>query len=238
MKTKGNKIVIIVLVILIAIVAVIAVNMLLGLKEENALVKEVEKIEKYLKAEEIETEKIEILLKNDLTTGKRLKVEKAIEQYSLDLAIVLADTTEVLNDGRLTSILTTENFKTDGPNFIESKKYITETIEELEKNKKEIINLSEKETIMKYIENDNLNEYYTEFYLSLALGEGMDAADIEEFEEAIDSIISLVKTSDEILNLLINNPGTWQVSGDQVLFSNQEVLNKYQALTEKIKNNE
>ena len=63
MKTKGNKIVIIVLVILIAIVAVIAVNMLLGLKEENALVKEVEKIEKYLKAEEIIIPNMEIATK-------------------------------------------------------------------------------------------------------------------------------------------------------------------------------
>ena len=53
-------------------------------------------------------------------------------------------------------------------------------------------------------------------------------------EDSIDEIISLLDTSEKVLNLLSNNQDTWNVEGDNIVFSNDSIRNQYDELINSI----
>ena len=62
----------------------------------------------------------------------------------------------------------------------------------------------------------------------------MDSAKDTTVEDSIDEIISLLDTSEKVLNLLSNNQDTWNVEGDNIVFSNDSIRNQYDELINSI----
>ena len=134
-----KKIIIVVAVILVAIIGVIGYMVISDMGQEDKLKTEISEISDLSNAENIDIDEINKRLDRTVTKGDYAKVEDAFKSYlrdNFDNSIEIAD---LINDERITTLLTADNYKTDGKEFIESKKYISTTRQKLEECKEKIV---------------------------------------------------------------------------------------------------
>lgn len=228
-----KKIIIAVVVIVVLIVGVLGYMVISDMGQEDKLKTELSEINDLANAENIDIDEINKRLDRTVTKGDYAKVEDAFKSYlrdNFDNSIEIAD---LINDERITTLLTADNYKTDGKEFIESKKYISTTRQKLEECKEKYSEYMTKEKAMSYIEDKGLDSYYVDLYEQEFVGD-MDSAKDTTVEDSIDEIISLLDTSEKVLNLLSNNQNAWNVEGDNIVFSNDSIGNQYDELINSI----
>ena len=228
-----KKIIIAVVVIVVLIVGVLGYMVISDMGQEDKLKTELSEINDLANAETIDMDEINKRLDRTVTTGDYAKVEEAFKSYlrdNFDNSIEIAD---LINDERITTLLTADNYKTDGKDFTESKNYISTTKQKLEECKEKYSEYMTKEKAMSYIEDKGLDSYYVDLYEQEYVGD-MDSAKDTTVEDSIDEIISLLDTSEKVLNLLSNNQDTWNVEGDNIVFSNDSIRNQYDELINSI----
>lgn len=228
-----KKIIIAVVVIVALIVGVLGYMVISDMGQEDKLKTELSEINDLANAENIDMDEINKRLDRTVTTGDYAKVEDAFKSYlkdSFDNSIEIAN---LINDEKITTLLTADNYKTDGKDFTESKNYISTTRQKLEECKEKYSEYMTKEKAMSYIEDKGLDSYYVDLYEQEYVGD-MDSAKDTTVEDSIDEIISLLDTSEKVLNLLSNNQDTWNVEGDNIVFSNDSIRNQYDELINSI----
>lgn len=228
-----KKIIIAVVVIVVLIIGVLGYMVISDMGQEDKLKTELSEINDLANAETIDMDEINKRLDRTVTTGDYAKVEEAFKSYlrdNFDNSIEIAD---LINDERITTLLTADNYKTDGKDFTESKNYISTTKQKLEECKEKYSEYMTKEKAMSYIEDKGLDSYYVDLYEQEYVGD-MDSAKDTTVEDSIDEIISLLDTSEKVLNLLSNNQDTWNVEGDNIVFSNDSIRNQYDELINSI----
>ena len=228
-----KKIIIVVAVILVAIIGVIGYMVISDMGQEDKLKTEISEISDLSNAENIDIDEINKRLDRTVTKGDYAKVEDAFKSYLRDNFDNSIEIANLINDERITTLLTADNYKTDGKEFIESKKYISTTRQKLEECKEKYSEYMTKEKAMSYIEDKGLDSYYVDLYEQEYVGD-MDSAKDTTVEDSIDEIISLLDTSEKVLNLLSNNQDTWNVEGDNIVFSNDSIRNQYDELINSI----
>lgn len=82
-------------------------------------------------------------LERTVTTGDYAKVEKAVKNYMADNINNAITIAESLNDEVLTSVLTAENYMSDGLDFVKTKLLLSDMEKRLTKAKEEVKRLSE-----------------------------------------------------------------------------------------------
>ena len=232
-KSNEEKIIIAVVVIVALIIGVLGYMVISDMGQEDKLKTELSEINDLANAETIDMDEINKRLDRTVTTGDYAKVEEAFKSYlrdNFDNSIEIAD---LINDERITTLLTADNYKTDGKDFTESKNYISTTKQKLEECKEKYSEYMTKEKAMSYIEDKGLDSYYVDLYEQEYVGD-MDSAKDTTVEDSIDEIISLLDTSEKVLNLLSNNQDTWNVEGDNIVFSNDSIRNQYDELINSI----
>lgn len=228
-----KKIIIAIVVIVVAIIGVLGYMVISDMGQEDKLKTELSEINDLANAETIDMDEINKRLDRTVTTGDYAKVEEAFKSYlrdNFDNSIEIAD---LINDERITTLLIADNYKTDGKDFTESKNYISTTKQKLEECKEKYSEYMTKEKAMSYIEDKGLDSYYVDLYEQEYVGD-MDSAKDTTVEDSIDEIISLLDTSEKVLNLLSNNQDTWNVEGDNIVFSNDSIRNQYAELINSI----
>ena len=199
------------------------------------LKKQVKTYEKYLKEDQIDLNKIDNMFEKKLTTKDRLIVEKAYETYAREFASIIADSEEILNSYEITILLSANNYQKDGPNFIKSKKYITDSIEKLNQNKDKISLMRTENEALQYIEGKTTKKYYKELYLDLALGLERKNLMHKSFIDSINEVIELLNDVNTVLDILKKHQGKWQIVDGQILFYSDVTLLEYEAATAKVK---
>lgn len=235
MQKKIYIIIFIIILVIIGTIAYFSYNYYLDREEKALLQDEVEKVSKYITDDKVDLAKIEEILAPVITTGNRLAVEEALEKYILTSAKAINNTISLLNDENITNLLSASNYKQDGPIFTNSKAYITKTKAKLLENKEEVLNLTNEENILKYFKNSTNDDYYEKMYRDLAIGNGLNKSDINNFSNSLDTIIKLLDTSSEVINFLSQNSKSWQIENEEIYFTNQELLNTYNNLVAQIK---
>ena len=235
MKKKIIFLLVLILLIVIGVISFFGYNYYLDNKEKVLLQNEVKEVLKCISEKEVNLKKIEEITSPKITSGNRLAVEEALEEYILVSANTINTTITLLNDERITNLLSDTNFQNDGPAFLTSKTYINETKQKLLQNKKDILSLTDTSKIMSYFKNSTNDIYYEEMYRNLAIGNGLKETDIKTFSDSIDKIINLLDVSSKALNLLSENSNAWHLQNNQIYFNNQELLNTYNNLIAQIK---
>ena len=228
-----KKIIIAVVVIVALIIGVLGYMVISDMGQEDKLKTELSEINDLANAETIDMDEINKRLDRTVTTGDYAKVEEAFKSYLRDSFNNSIEIANLINDERITTLLTAENYKTDGKDFTESKNYISTTKQKLEECKEKYSEYMTKEKAMSYIENKGLDSYYVDLYEQEYVGD-MESAKDTTVEDSIDEIISLLDTSEKVLNLLSNNQDTWNVEGDNIVFSNDSIRNQYDELINSI----
>lgn len=230
-----KKVLIIIGIILALFIAVIAVLMVKDFNQEKKLRQELNEIDSMINFEDFDYDAVNERLGKTISNGDYLVVEKAAKKYLKDTIDITLTIVNILNDEKLVNILTAENYKNDGPNFINSKLYIKNTKEELENNKIKILNQMNNETVLSYVENKNLDSYYIDFYKSLSFSSEAEInKNKQEMEDSIDSVIDMLNVYDEIIDFLIENKNEWTIDGEYIVFSTEQLGNQYDELLLKL----
>lgn len=233
---KNVKIIIIAGVIILAIALVGGYFFINDVKQKEKLVDELSQIEEMTSSGELDMEKLKEKTSNIVTTGKYAKVEKAAKNYASDVFNTANEIKTVLEDEKMAQLLTASNYKADGPEFVETKKYLSETKEKLQNFKTEMFSYLEDGKISSYIEAETTDSYSIELYKNL-LKEDIEMPESErkEMEQAIDKVASMLDIAEEIINFLVENNGQWQVQGEQIVFNSNSLVQKYNGFLTKLR---
>ena len=170
------------------------------------------------------------------TFGKYKNVEKAIKQYLNDYSNKVKEVLKIINDDTLKSILSAKNYEADGPDFIATTTYLASTKDSFNDNISKLINLTSKETILSYINQLNLSNYYQNLYNKYMLGETLQQEidhSISEFKQSSESINTLIDQEIAVIDFL-KNCKNWTIKDDKILFLVESDLLTYNSLINEI----
>lgn len=221
-----KKMIVIVAILALIIVGVIGYFATLDLKQGVILRKEVDTIGK----SDITKDEIDMTIK---TKGDYAVVEKTIKEYLNNYSINIKEAMNIMQDKKMAEILTVDNYKNDGPEFTNSKEYISKAKTDFNEKMNLLISMTSEEKMMQEIENKNLDSNFVELYRELMLGDKMEEdlkQMVKSLEEASTTINNILDTQEKVIDLLINNKGKWEVEGNQIQFSTQKLVNEYNSL--------
>ncbi len=228
-----KKILIVIGIIVVLIVAIVAYVVVTDMKQEEKMVEEFQYIYGLFEKDELEIDQIKEALERTVTTrGNYLKTEKAYKQYLKDAYQNMVTMAGILEDERIENSLTTENYKEDGPEFIETKKYLAETKQSLEDGKNKYYELLTEDGAMKYIKEQNVDSYYEELYNKEIKGYLNDEDD--EVRDSIDDVIDVLTASEKVINFLSENKDSWKIEDDSIVFDTEKLSDEYDKLTSEI----
>ncbi len=218
-------VVVIALVLIVGIIA-IGIGLYHDFKQESELISECEQIKELTNEENIDTEKINEMLTRRISDGDYLQVENALKEYLTARFQNIIKISEILNNEKLENILTIDNYKNDGPEFVTTKEYIENTKQELQELKNRYEELFTEETLMSYINNKSLDSYYVDFYKQELIGNQEESKD-NTVEHNIDGIITILDSYNSVIDFLITNKNSWKIEGENIVFANEELSNKF-----------
>ena len=225
-----KKILIVLLIIIVIALVGVGYFVFTDMEQEEKLKTELSELNDLVNAENIDMDAINEKLDRRITTGDYEKVEDAYKSYlrdNFDNSIQIAN---ILNDEKITTLLTVENYESDGKDFTESKEYITNTRETLEECKAKYTEFLTEEKAMSYINDKGLDSYYTDLYKNEFIGDMSTAAQDTTVQTSIDEVITILNTSEEVLNLLSENQNNWEIDEENISFNNESLSNQYDEL--------
>ena len=227
-----KKVLIAVLIIIVIALVVIGYFVFSDMMQEDKLKTELTEIYQLTNAETIDMDAINERLNRTITKGDYAVVEEAFKSYLKDNFDNSIEIANILNDEKITSLLTVENYKEDGKDFTESKSYITTTKATLENCKEKYTEFLTEEKAMSYINDKGLDSYYTDLYKEEFVGDMETSESDGIVESSIDEVISILNTSEEILNLLSENQDSWEIDGEIIVFSSESLSDEYNELVD------
>lgn len=235
---KGKIIGIIVgaIVLVLIIAGVIGYFFVNDVTQKAKIIEEFRQIEELTNAEDFTMEQLNEKTGNIVSSGKYATVERAAKNYANDVFGTAFEIKELLQDEKMAQLLTASNYEEDGPEFVETKKYISETKQQLEDGKAKMLSFLQEDKINSYIEAETKDAYAIDLYKQL-LAEDLEMSEAEkkELETSIDKVISMLNTEEEVINFLIENKGKWQVQGEQVLFDSNTLVTEYNSFLTKLR---
>lgn len=223
---------ILIVILIIIVIALIGVRYFVytDLKQEEKLKIELTELSELSNAQDIDINEINNRLDRIVTKGDYAAVENAFKTYlreNFDNSIQIAN---MLNDDKITTLLTVENYQENGKDFTNSKEYITTTRATLEDCKNKYTEFLTEEKAMSYINDKGLDSYYTDLYKEEFVGDMSSALQDTTVQDSIDEIIELLNTSEKVLNLLSENQNSWEIDGENIVFNNENLSNQYDEL--------
>lgn len=229
-----KKILIVLLIIIVIALVGVGYFVFTDMMQEDKLKTELSELNDLVNAENIDMDAINGKLDRRITTGDYEKVEDAYKSYlrdNFDNSIQIAN---ILNDEKITTLLTVENYESDGKDFTESKEYITNTRETLEECKAKYTEFLTEEKAMSYINDKGLDSYYTDLYKNEFIGDMSSASQDTTVQNSIDEVITILNTSEEVLNLLSENQNSWEIDGENISFNSESLSNQYDELVKSL----
>ena len=227
---KRTKILIIVGVIVLIMIAGILYLVALDEKQNELLTEELAKIESYAQSGDSNNEELQAILNRTVTTGDYAKIEKACKQYLTDILDKQEKIKQILEDEKLTKILSVENYQVDGPEFVSTKEYITTTRTNLNQYTEELTQLISEEKILSYAENQGMDSTDIEIYRQELTDQINEEELKNELDGSIGEITKILDTAEKVIDLLIQNKSYWEVEGENIIFDNQQLSDQYNTL--------
>lgn len=224
---KRTKILIIVGVIILIIIAGILYLVALDEKQNELLTEELAKIEEYAQTGNMDNEELQNILNRTVTTGNYSKIEKACKQYLTDILAQQEKIKQILEDEKLTKILSAENYQVDGPEFVSTKEYITTTRTNLNKYTEELTQLISEEKILSYAENQGMDSTDIEIYRQELTGQINEEESKNELKSSVNEITKILDIAEKVIDFLIQNKTHWVVEEENIIFDNQQLSDKY-----------
>ncbi len=161
-----------------------------------------------------------------VTTGYYRVVEQAIKTYYIDVYQCYSEMNDIMNDQNIVSLVSTENYRSDGPEFVKSFQYINEKKDRLKELKELDKILFTRDYIMSYITDKDLDDYYVNYYEELMI----DVLNLEissDIQSYLDYTIDILDKIGNILNFLAENKDDWSLVYENIYFNTEELEKEY-----------
>ena len=229
-----KKVLIIIGVLVALVVGVLAYFIISDLNQEDKLRDELTELSNLANSEELDEDKINKLLDRTVTKGDYKVVEIAFKSYLSDAFDNVFEIMDILEDDKMVSLLTVSNYQEDGPLFEDSLKYISETRTRLQELSDSYYSFFTEKKAMSYIEDKGLDSYYIDLYRNEYVGDINSPSEDKTLENSINKIIELLNNSEEIINFLKNNKDYWHVEEESIVFDNNQLVDQYNSLIDKL----
>lgn len=226
-----KKMIITIIIIALVLLGGLGYAVFQDLNQEKKLNVEIEELDGLLNFEEnMDTSEIEKRLDRVVTKNDYAIVETAYKQYVSDFYNNAMEITNILNDGRISNSLTAQNYKKDGPEFTETKEYLSATKEKLETCKQKYYDLLTDEKVMSYIDGKGLDDYYVDYYKQEVVGNLEEEKNDKTIETSLNDIIDLLNNSQKVIDFLAENKGKWKVEDEKITFIKDSLYEDYNNL--------
>lgn len=225
------------IIVLFVVVLAVLIGVLVGkdLLMEKKLEKEMDSVYDLINKDKVDTKEVNKKLDRTVTTGEYKKIEKALKNYLKDVITTTDSLTSLLNDEKMTAVLSIKNIKKDQKEFKESLAYLKETKDSLSSSFNQLNSLLEKDTILSYFKKEKIDESYKEDYEELVQEEKEELKAMQkELKTALEQINTLLDAEEKILILLKENPNDWKIIDGQIEFYEQKLLDKYNSYYDEI----
>ena len=138
----------------------------------------------------------------------------------------------ITDDKELKTILTIDNYKSDGPKFTKSHEYIKNIKTKYNGSIDKLIKMSGKDTfysnINKYTKSNKYISLYKELIEKEKLIEKVDNRELLEKNKT--SINKTLDNTDKVLDFLTKNEKDWEIDGGKLKFTSEKLLKEYNKL--------
>lgn len=225
-----KKILIILLIIIVIALIGVGYFVFTDMWQEEKLKTELAELDQLVNAENIDMNEVNNRLDRIVTTGDYAVLEEAFKSYLKENFENSIEIANILNDEKMTTLLTVENYQNDGKDFAESKEYITNARTTLEDCKNKYTEFLTEEKAMSYINDKGLDSYYIDIYKNEIVGDMSSASQDTTVQDSINEVIEILNTSEEVLNLLSENQESWEIDGENIVFDSESLANQYDEL--------
>ena len=172
------------------------------------------------------------------TNGDYAYVEKKIKTHFKELSINVKKINEYITNKQLINILSIDNLKSDGPQFVETYQLLEDVKNNSNTAMDSIINLSNKDTIKKLINKEKTNKKSYQLYVDLINDENLVMLDTVKNEmEVINTNLNIfLDKARTIIDLLKNNSDYWFIDDGELYFETNNLVNQYNNLQTDINN--
>ena len=164
-------------------------------------------------------------------------VERSIKDYMDNYAVNIQYLSKMMNDEKLSSILSYGNYEKDGPLFKESLSYLEQSKKEYNEKIDTLITNLDDENIDNYIHTKIDDTYYVSLYHELMFETQMidNLRDTKSLlEESKDKMNLIYDTCIETLNYLSLYNDKWKLEDGEIKFQTEDMYNYYMGLVSKI----
>lgn len=164
-------------------------------------------------------------------------VEEAIKNYLSDYSIKLNNIKKVSSDENIINVLSVSNYKTDGPKFDKSIKYLKDTLSSYDKDIDSLIVMSDKQYLNDYIKKYTKSKRYIKLYKDVINDENVYSVldNTNELKTNKKNVDNTISWSIKTLEFLKKNPKQWKIEKNKLKFNNYKYLDKYNAYLKKLK---
>ena len=166
-----------------------------------------------------------------VTSGEFAVVEETVKEYFKEYSNLRQQFMKRVNDSKLQSVLTPENYEQDGPEFTESIKYINTAKEEFNNIADELLNILSTENIETRIQDKDIGDYYKDLYKGYFIDNNDLSSTFQEtYQDTLDDrtlMNNLYDNEIEILSFLTENKEHWEVLDNKLTFDDQELANTF-----------
>lgn len=166
-----------------------------------------------------------------VTSGEFAVVEQTVKEFFKEYSDLRQQFMEKVNDSQLQSILTTENYEQDGPEFTESINYINTAKGEFNNIADELLHLLSTENIEARIKDKDIGDYYKDLYKGYFIDNNDLSTTFQEtYQDTVDDkslMNNLYDNEIKILNFLTENKAHWEVLDNKLTFDDQKLANTF-----------
>lgn len=225
-----KKILKIIGIILLIFIVFIGYFVIVDLNQEKKLKNEIIQINDMLNATNPDYIAINQKLAITITKNDYAKLERSYKKYLKDILENIMVIKSILEDERITHILSADNYIEDGPDFLKTKKYLDNTQRDLSLTRDKYYELLTIEKAMSYLDNQNLDDYYLDFYQKEMISDIETGKNDKTIETSVNIIITLLNESNKVIDFLIENNGSWVVDNNNIIFNSEALTNQYNNL--------
>ncbi len=209
---------------IVAFCTIIGITVYKDIKMEDTLKNEIQEINTYLQQDEIDYDRVNILLERTISDGEYRLVELATKVYLKDYIKAFQNIDSIISSKEMQNLLTPMNYKEDGPKFEKSRAFVEKNHQDLIIYRDKFLTFYEEDKIMSYL-NCN-DEYYVEFYQNEIFG---NLTEVEAIEKEINNVIYYLEVARKVFVLLSENKEKWEIK-DNRIYLHEDILDEYNNL--------
>ncbi len=232
MKNKKTKISIIVIlaIIILAVAGYIGYQVAERAKQETLLAAEASKLSNL----NIATDEIDMEIK---TKDKFATVESAMKTCLKDYQDSCKDVENFNEESEISKMLDVSTYQSDAPEFANTKKALSDYKTGLNEKINNLINRTSKESIMEYIQKENLDTYYNNLYEKLMFDEDTIKtleSEKESMEKVKNALNDMIDAMQDVFNYLSEHKDKWTIQNRTFYFYDNTSLSEYNDLISKL----